>query len=150
MSGLVSVISLLLSPGSWRAQGFVCVLQESLFPPGLWKFCNQIPLSFKIRFPGDSQSLCWILRLGSLTWGLEPLQQYENFFGVIVLQFVGRPPTKYGIWFYCDCTPPTVSLWLIFCSRTWGMFLWWVTASVPRRKSKRTCTHLLCLSSLEQ
>ena len=68
MSGLVSVISLLLSPGSWRAQGFVCVLQECLFPPGLWKFCNQIPLSFKVRFPGGSLSFCWIPRLGNLMW----------------------------------------------------------------------------------
>ena len=24
--------------------------------PVLWKFCNQIPLTFKVRFPGDSQS----------------------------------------------------------------------------------------------
>ena len=37
----------------------------------LWKFCNQIPLTFKVRFPGDTQSLCQIPRLGSLLWGLE-------------------------------------------------------------------------------
>ena len=43
------VRSLLLSPGSWCAQGFVCALQES-FPPVLWKFCNQIPLAFKVKF----------------------------------------------------------------------------------------------------
>ena len=41
---------------------FCCDLQESLFPPVLWKFCNWILLSFKVRFPGDSQSLCWIPR----------------------------------------------------------------------------------------
>ena len=46
---------------------------ESLFPLVLWKSCNQIPLTFKARFPGDSQSLCPVPRLGSLTWGLEPL-----------------------------------------------------------------------------
>ena len=34
-----------LSPGSWCTQGFVCVLQKSLFSPILWKFCNQIPLT---------------------------------------------------------------------------------------------------------
>ena len=33
--------SLLLSPGSWCAQGFVCALQESISPV-LCKFCNQI------------------------------------------------------------------------------------------------------------
>ena len=32
---------LLLSPGSWCAQGFVCALQESVSPVQ-WKFCNQI------------------------------------------------------------------------------------------------------------
>ena len=30
---------------------------ESLVLPILWKSCNQIPLAFKVRFPGDSQSL---------------------------------------------------------------------------------------------
>ena len=79
------------SPGSWCAPGPVCALQEPLFPLVLWKFCDQIPLSFKIRFPGDSQSLCWIPRLGSLMWGLEPLQQCKN------------------LWYYCSpvCGPPT-------------------------------------------
>ena len=72
-------------------------------PPVLWKFCNQIPLAFKVRFPGDSQSFCQVSRLGSLTWGSKPSQQWENFFGVIVLQFVGHPPRGYGIWFYHNC-----------------------------------------------
>ena len=35
--------SLLLSPGSWCIPDFVCSLQESLFPPVLREFCNQIP-----------------------------------------------------------------------------------------------------------
>ena len=76
-----------LFPGSWCAQGFVCVLQESLFPV-LWKFYNEIPLVFKVKFPGGSQSLCWILRLGNLLQALELLKQCENFFVIIVLQFV--------------------------------------------------------------
>ena len=29
----------------------------------------------------------------------KPSQQWENFFGIIVLQFVGCPPRRYGIWF---------------------------------------------------
>ena len=53
--------SLLLSPGSWCTQGFVCALQESVSPV-LWKFCNQIPLASKVKFPGVSQSLCQIPR----------------------------------------------------------------------------------------
>ena len=67
------------------------VFQESLSPE-LWKFCNQIPLNFKVRCPGDSQSLCQIPRLGSLLWGLDLSQQWEIFFGTFFLQFVDSPP----------------------------------------------------------
>ena len=70
---------------------------ESLFPPVLWKYCNQIVLTFKVRFSGNSWSFCQILRLGSLTGSSELLQQLNNFFGIIVLQFVGYPPSRYGI-----------------------------------------------------
>ena len=63
----------------------------------LWKSCNQILLAFKVRIPGDSQSLYQIPRLGSLTWGSEPSQEWENFFGIIVLQIVGYSPGEYGI-----------------------------------------------------
>ena len=67
----------------------LCSLRlESLFAPVVWKSYNQIPLVFKVRFPGDSQSLCQIPRLGSLTWASEPSPQWENVFGIIVLQFV--------------------------------------------------------------
>ena len=66
--------------------------------PVLWKFGNQILLTFKVRSPGDSQSLCWISRLGSLLWGLEFSQQCENFFGITVLQFVDHPPSSSIEW----------------------------------------------------
>jgi len=50
--------SLLLFPGSWFMQDFVYALQEwSLFSSVLWKCCNQILVTFKVRFPGDSQVL---------------------------------------------------------------------------------------------
>ena len=62
--------TLLLSPGSWCTQGFVCALQESVSPV-LWKFCNQIPLASKVKFTGGSQSLFQISRLGNLLWVLE-------------------------------------------------------------------------------
>ena len=47
------------APFSWVlvTQGFVCALQESVSPV-LCKFCNQIPLLSKVKFSGDSQSLC--------------------------------------------------------------------------------------------
>ena len=64
------VRSLLLSLGCLYAQGYVCALQVFV-SPGLWKFYNQVPLASKVKFPGDSQSLCQILRLGNLLWVLE-------------------------------------------------------------------------------
>ena len=62
--------TLLLSPISWCTQGSVCALQESVSPV-LWQFCNQIPLASKVKFPGVSQPLCQIPRLGNLLWVLE-------------------------------------------------------------------------------
>ena len=62
--------SLLLSYGSWCPKGFVCALQESV-SPALWKFCNQTPLTYKVKISGDTQSLCQISRLGNLLWVLE-------------------------------------------------------------------------------
>ena len=41
--------SLLLFPGSWCPQGFICAFQESVSLV-LWKFCNQIPLASKVKF----------------------------------------------------------------------------------------------------
>ena len=72
-------------------------LLQSLCHPVLWKSYNQIPLALKVRFPRDSQSLCQIPRLRSLTQGSEPSQQWENFFAIIVLKFVACPPARYGI-----------------------------------------------------
>ena len=57
--------SLLLSPRFWCIQCFVCALQESVSPV-LGKFCNQITLASKVKFPGVSQSLCWIPRVRNL------------------------------------------------------------------------------------
>ena len=41
-------------------------------------------------FPVGSQPFSWIPSLGNLLWALELLQQCENFFGIIVLYFVGH------------------------------------------------------------
>ena len=78
--------SFLLSPGVHKV---LFVSSKSVFPV-LWKFCNQIPLASKVKFPGGSQFLCWILRLGNLLWTLELLQQCQDIFCIIVLQFVGH------------------------------------------------------------
>ena len=84
--------------------------------------CNQIPQALKARFPGDFKSLCGILSQGSLTWGSKCSQDCENFLGIIILQSIGHPPGRYRIWFHCDCTPPTISLQLLLCFWTWGIF----------------------------
>ena len=94
---------------------------ESLFPPVLSKSCNQIPLAFKVWFSGNSSSRCQTPRLGSLTWSSEPALQWVDFCGISILQSVSHPPSSYGIWFYCDCAPLTVSLWLLLCLSMWGI-----------------------------
>ena len=95
---------------------------ESLFPLVLSTSCNQIPLAFKVWFCRNSSSCCRHPRLGSLMWGSEPSLQWVDFCGINVLQFVSHPPRGSGIWFYCDFTPPTTSLWLLLCLWMWGMF----------------------------
>ena len=69
---------------------------ESLLPPVLWKSYNQILLALEARFPWDSQSVCQIPRLGSLTWCSEPSQQCKKFFSITVLQSVSHPPASMG------------------------------------------------------
>ena len=72
-SGSVSwylVGSLLLSPGYWCAQGFVCALQDSVYPV-LYKFCNQIPLASKVKFLGVFSVYLPDPRFGNLLWVLE-------------------------------------------------------------------------------
>ena len=65
------VESLLLSPGSWCAQGFVCAFSESVSPL-LWKFYNQIPLAFKIKFPGGFSVPLLDLQVGKSIVGPRP------------------------------------------------------------------------------
>ena len=101
---------------------------ESLFPPVLWKSCNQILLAFKVWFSRNSSSHCQTPRLGSLMWGSEPSLQWVGFCVISVLQFVCHPPSSYGIWFYCDSALPTVSLRLLLCLWMWVSFL--VSSSV--------------------
>ena len=96
---------------------------ESLFPPVLWKSCNQFPLGFKVWFSRNSSSHCRTPRLGSLTWGSEPTLQWVDFCGTSVFQSVHHPPSSYGIWFFCDCAPPSISFWLLLCLWMWGIFL---------------------------
>ena len=48
-----------------------CLCPPRVCFPVLCKFCNQIPLASKVKFPGGSQSLCQIPRLGNVLWVLQ-------------------------------------------------------------------------------
>ena len=120
------------APSPWvLMHTLLCVCRprvESPFPPALSKSCSQIPLAFKDWFSRNSSSHCQTPRLGSLTWSSQPSLHWVDFCGISVLRFVSHPPRGYGILFYCDCAPPTVSLWLLLC--LWnGVTFWWVPVS---------------------
>ena len=67
-----------------------CLCPPSVCFPSPVEFLQSNPTGLQSRIPGDSQPFCWIPRLGNLLWALKLLQQCENFFGITVLQFVGR------------------------------------------------------------
>ena len=116
--------SLLLSLGP-GAHTTLCVPSRSgvsVSPSPVEVSCSQIPLAFKVWFSRNSSSYCQTPRFESLTWGSEPSLQWVDFCGISVLQFVSHPPSSYRIRFYCDCAPPTVSLWLLLCLWMWGIF----------------------------
>ena len=97
---------------------------EYLFPSVLWKVYNQTLMVFKVILPGDSQSLCWISRLGSLMWGSESLQHWETFFGIIVFQFVSHPPVGMGFGFTVN-VPLLLSCCGFFFVFGLGVSLFW-------------------------
>ena len=80
------LLEFLLPPGAHK---ILFVPSKSLFPQS-YGSSNQIPLASKVKFLGGSQSLCQIPRLGNLLWVLELSSQCENFFGIIILQFLGH------------------------------------------------------------
>ena len=70
---------------------------ELLFPPVIWGSWDQTPWAFKARFSGGSSFCCQAPRLGSLMWGSELSLLWENLCDIIIFQFVGCPPGRYGI-----------------------------------------------------
>ena len=60
--------------------------------------------------------------VGKAKVGLRTSLLWQNFCGIIVFQFVGCPPSRYGILFYCDFAPPTISLWFLLCLWMQGIF----------------------------
>ena len=70
---------------------------ESLFPPVLWCSCTPPPLVFKAKCFGDSSSYSHTLMLGNLMWGSGLSFLWENLCDMIFFQFMGLPPSGYGI-----------------------------------------------------
>ena len=78
--------SFFLGPGVHKV---LFVPFKSPFPQSYGSSVIKFQWPQKVKFPGDSQCLCQIHRLGNLLWALELLQQCKKFFGIIGLQFVG-------------------------------------------------------------
>ena len=76
---------------------------------------GQIPWRFPVPLLGPKARKChmrfWIFTtVGELLW--------YHCSPVCGSRVCGR----YGIWFYCDRAPLTISLWLILCPWTWNIF----------------------------
>ena len=59
------------APFSWVLVHKVLLCSLRIYFPVQCKLCNQIPLAFKVKFPGHFQSLLQIPRLRNLLWVLE-------------------------------------------------------------------------------
>ena len=147
-----SVSNGVTAPSPWVLMHILlCVClprMESLFSPILSKSCNPIPLAFKVWFSWDSSSYCQTPRLGSRTRGSEPSLQWVDFCAIIFLQFVSRPLSGYGIWFFRDCTPPTISLQFLLCLWMWGIFFGEFQCLPVNCSRKREWEHVLLLHHL--
>ena len=92
----------------------------SVFPHALEGLQSK-PVGGQWQIPWGFQSLCQISRPGSLMWGSEPSHQWENVFGITLLQFVVPAPGRYGI---------SLSHVLIFLSRCSFFFVFGQEVSV--------------------
>ena len=91
-----SVFSEVTAPFSWvlvHTMFYLCPPRVCL--PRDSKFCNQIPLASKVKFPGGSQTLCQIPRLENLLWVLELILTVWKF-----------------IWYNCSAVCGSSAQWL--------------------------------------
>ena len=122
--------SLLLSPGSWCTQGFVCALQESVSQFCVNSGCSVVGLmatsskrTYAIpRAPASAAGHCWPislqetlkLSLCGVSWCT------QGFVWALWASLVGM-----GFDSKRDFTCPTILLGLLLCPWTWGIFFWW-------------------------
>ena len=96
---------LLLSPGSWQAQGFVCAFQKSVSPV-VWKFCNQIPLASRVL----------------IRWGFSvPLQ--DPHIGKSVVDPRTFTTVQELLWYNCSPVCGLSAQWL--CDGAYTPYLHW-------------------------
>ena len=87
--------------GCFGAYKILFVPSKSGLFPILWKSCNQTPLAYKVRFPGDSQFLCQLPRLRSLMVRLRTFTTVREL-----------------LWYYCSPVHgwPTEQVWDLILS----------------------------------
>ena len=94
-------------PWSWYTQGFVCSLQESLFPLGLWKFYDQVLPSFRFVLQVKSCSLSV-----SLVHGIVFFFFVHGIFQARILAWVAISPLQ-GIFLTQGMNPGLLHYWQI-------------------------------------
>ena len=84
---------------------------EFLFPPVLWNSCSQSPLAFKARFSGGFSSSCQTRQTVEPDMGVRTFIPVGELLWYSYFSVCGLPtPVCMGFDFYCDFTPPTISL----------------------------------------
>ena len=83
-----------------------------------------IPTILKSQIPWGFLITLLDLQTGKLDVGLRIFQQCENFFGIIVLQFVACPPSRYVIWFYHDYCSSLVAQMVKHLPAMWKTWVW--------------------------
>ena len=133
--------SLILSPGSWWAQSFVCVLQESVSPVLCkiwWLYGGVIVTSSKRSYAISKSAAPRAPALRKATVDPYLCRRHTNTQRQVWLSLSGFSWCAWGfIWALqaslrsmefdskSNFTPPTVLLGLFLCPQTWDIYFWW-------------------------
>ena len=106
--------------------------------PQDWSLCFPLSCgSLIIKFPWPSRSDSLGIPspfVGSPGWGAwcRALNLHNSGRTFLVLLFSSlwmTQPSGYGIWFYCNCAPPTFFLQLCLCLWMWRIFFFFLVGS---------------------